>query len=138
MFQTMPLWPVRASTTANSVDALYIFLLVVSGLMSAAIFSQFFLLTLYMQQVLHYSALKTGAAYIALTLSIIVFSTVSQAMVTKLGIRRILPAGLATSAGALLLFARLPVDGHYLTDLLPPFLLSGIGLALAFVYICLG
>jgi EmrB/QacA subfamily drug resistance transporter len=111
----------------------------VSGLlMSAAIFSQFFLLTLYMQQVLHYSALKTGAAYIALTLSIIVFSTVSQAMVTKLGIRRILPAGLATSAGALLLFARLPVDGHYLTDLLPPFLLSGIGLALAFVPMSIG
>ena len=49
----------------------------------AAIFSQFFLLTLYMQQVLHYSALQTGAAYIAFTLAIIVFSGVSQAVVTR-------------------------------------------------------
>ena len=111
----------------------------VSGLlMGAAIFSQFFLLTLYMQQVLHYSALKTGVAYIALTVSIIGFSAVSQALVTRLGIRRVLPAGLALSAAALLLFARLPVHGHYLTDLLPAFLISGIGLALAFVPMSIG
>ncbi len=107
-------------------------------LMGGAIFSQFFLLTLYMQQVLHYSALKTGVAYIALTVSIIGFSALSQALVTRLGIRRVLPAGLALSAAALLLFARLPVHGHYLTDLLPAFLLSGIGLALAFVPMSIG
>ncbi|HET6876408.1 MAG TPA: DHA2 family efflux MFS transporter permease subunit [Jatrophihabitans sp.] len=111
----------------------------VSGLlMGAAIFSQFFLLTLYMQQVLHYSALKTGVAYITLTFSIIAFSAVSQALVTRIGIRRVLPAGLALSAAALILFARLPVHGHYLTDLLPAFLLSGIGLALAFVPMSIG
>jgi MFS family permease len=96
------------------------------------------LLTLYMQQVLHYSALKTGAAYIALTLTIISFSAVAQAMATRFGIRRILPLGLALSAGALFLFARLPVDGHYATDLLPAFLLSGIGLAMAFVPMSIG
>ena len=50
-------------------------------LLGGAIFSQFFLLTLYMQQVLHYSALKTGVAYIALTLTIIAFSGVAQALV---------------------------------------------------------
>ena len=111
----------------------------VSGLlMGAAIFSQFFLLTLYMQQVLHYSALKTGVAYIALTLTIIVFSAVSQALVTRIGIRRVLPAGLVLSAAALILFARLPVDGHYVTDLLPAFLISGVGLALAFVPMSIG
>jgi EmrB/QacA subfamily drug resistance transporter len=107
-------------------------------LVSGAIFSQFFLLTLYMQQVLHYSALKTGVAYIALTLAIISFSAVSQALVSRLGIRRILPAGLALSAAALVLFARLPVHGHYFTDLFPAFLLSGIGLALAFVPMSIG
>ena len=102
----------------------------VSGLlMGGAVFSQFFLLTLYMQQVLHYSALKTGVAYIALTLTIIVFSAVSQALATRFGIRRVLPVGLALSAGALVLFARLPVDGHYFWDLFPAFLISGIGLA---------
>ncbi len=107
-------------------------------LMGAAIFSQFFLLTLYMQQVLHYSALKTGVAYIALTVTIVGFSAVSQALVTRLGIRPILTAGLAVSAVALVLFARLPVHGHYWPDLLPAFLLSGIGLALAFVPMSIG
>jgi MFS family permease len=111
----------------------------VSGLlMGAAVFSQFFLLTLYMQQVLHYSALKTGVAYVALTVTVVSFSAVSQALVTRLGIRRVLPVGLALSAAALVLFARLPVDGHYLTDLLPAFLLSGIGLALGFVPMSIG
>lgn len=107
-------------------------------LMGTAIFSMFFLLTLYMQQVLHYSALKTGVAYIALTVTIVSFSAVGQALVTRVGIRPILPAGLALSAAALLLFARLPVNGHYWTDLFPAFLLSGVGLALAFVPMSIG
>ena len=84
---------------------------------TAAVFSQFFLLTLYMQQVLHYSALKTGVAYIALTLTTIAFSAVSQGLVTKLGVRIVLPVGLALSTVALVLFAQLPVDGHYFCDL---------------------
>src|SRR5436309_1562733 len=107
-------------------------------LMGGAIFSQFFLLTLYMQEVLHYSAIKTGVAYIGLTLSIIGFSALSQALVTRIGVRRVLPVGLALSTVALLLFARLPVDGHYFTDLFPAFLISGVGLALAFVPMSIG
>src|SRR5206468_2825522 len=81
-----PLLPMRIfrlrTLTASNITGL---------LMGGAIFSQFFLLTLYMQQVLHYSAIKTGVAYIALTLTIIGFSAVSQALVTRLGIRRVLP-----------------------------------------------
>ena len=66
----------------------------VSGLlMGGAIFAQFFLLTLYMQQVLHYSALKTGLAYIGLTLTIIVFSALAQALVTRFGVRRCCRSG---------------------------------------------
>jgi EmrB/QacA subfamily drug resistance transporter len=107
-------------------------------LMGGAIFAQFFLLTLYMQEVLHYSALKTGVAYIGLTLTIIVFSAVAQALVTRLGVRRVLPAGLALSTVALVLFARLPVDGHYFTDLFPAFMISGLGLAFAFVPMSIG
>src|ERR687888_801420 len=111
----------------------------VSGLlMGGAIFSQFFLLTLYMQQVLHYSALKTGVAYIGLTLSIIVFSAASQALVTRIGVRRVLPVGLALSTVALVLFARLPVHGDYFADLFPAFIISGLGLALAFVPMSIG
>jgi EmrB/QacA subfamily drug resistance transporter len=107
-------------------------------LMGGAIFSQFFLLTLYMQQVLHYSAIKTGVAYIGLTLTIIVFSVVAQAIVTRVGIRRVLPLGLALSTVALVWFARLPVHGSYFSDLFPPFIISGLGLALAFVPMSIG
>jgi len=128
-----PLLPMRIfrlrTLTASNITGL---------LMGAAIFSQFFLLTLYMQQVLHYSALKTGVAYIALTLAIISFSAISQMLVTRIGIRRVLPAGLLFSAAALILFARLPVHGHYFSNLFPAFLLSGVGLALAFVPISIG
>jgi EmrB/QacA subfamily drug resistance transporter len=111
----------------------------VAGLMmGAAVFSQFFLLTLYMQEVLHYSALQTGVAYIALTLSIIVFANVAQALALRVGIRPLLAGGLLMAAGGLVLYARLPVDGHYFWDLFPAFLLSGIGMAFAFVPMTIG
>src|SRR5437588_985339 len=104
----------------------------------AAVFSQFFLLTLYMQQVLHYSALQTGAAYLTFTLSIIIFSTLSQALVTRIGIRRVLPAVLPLATVGLLIDARLPVHGHYFSDLFPAFLIGGIGMAFAFVPMSIG
>ncbi len=107
-------------------------------LMGAAVFSQFFLLTLYMQQVLHYSALQTGVAYVALTLSIIVFANVAQALALRVGIRRLLPIGLLLVAAGLALYARLPVDGHYFWDLFPAFLLSGIGMAFGFIPMTIG
>lgn len=111
----------------------------VSGLLlSASLFSQFFLLTLYMQQVLHYSALKTGVAYIGLTLTIIAFSSVAQALATRVGVRPVLTAGMLVAAAALVLYTRLPVHGHYFWDLFPAFILSGLGLALSFVPMSIG
>jgi EmrB/QacA subfamily drug resistance transporter len=109
-----------------------------SFLMAGSLFSMFFLLTLYMQEVLHYSAIKTGVAYVAITLTIIVFSAAGQALVTRLGVRTVLPVGLALSAASLVLYARLPIEGHYFFDLFPAFLLSGVGLALAFVSVSIG
>jgi EmrB/QacA subfamily drug resistance transporter len=107
-------------------------------LMGGAVFSQFFLLTLYMQQVLHYSALETGVAYIALTLAVISFSAIGQALVNRFGVRPVLASGLALSAVALVMFARLPVDGTYFADLFPAFIVSGVGLALGFVPMTVG
>jgi EmrB/QacA subfamily drug resistance transporter len=128
-----PLLPLRIfrlrTLTASNISGL---------LLAGAVFSQFFLLTLYMQQVLHYSALKTGVAYIALTLTIIAFSGVSQALATRIGVRSVLTAGLALSAVGLVLYAQLPVGGHYFWDLFPAFLVSGVGLALAFVPMSIG
>ena len=91
-----------------------------------------------MQQVLHYSALKTGVAYIGLTVTTIAFSAVAQGLVTKFGVRRVLPVGLALSTVALVLFAQLPVDGHYFWDLFPGFIISGLGLAFVFIPMSIG
>ncbi|HEX4720799.1 MAG TPA: MFS transporter [Thermoleophilaceae bacterium] len=130
---TAPLLPLRMfrlrTLTGSNVAGL---------LLGAAVYSQFFLLTLYMQQVLHYSALKTGVAYIALTLTTIAFSAVSQGLVTRLGVRTVLPAGLALSTVALVLFAQLPVHGHYFRNLFPGFVVSGLGLALVFIPMSIG
>ena len=106
---------------------------VTSFLVGTALFSQFFLGTLYMQQVLHYSALKTGVAYLPLTLTIIVLAGVAQSLVTRVGVRRVLPVGLALAAGALVLLAQLPADGHYFWDVFPAFVISAIGLAFTFI-----
>ena len=107
-------------------------------LLGGAVFSQFFLLTLYMQQVLHYTAMQTGVAYITLTFAVIVFANVAQSLALRVGIRRVLPVGLLLSAVALVLYARVPVDGHYFWDLFPGFLLGGIGLALGFIPLTIG
>ena len=84
------------------------------------VFSQFFLLTLYMQQVLHYSAIETGVAYLALTLTIIVSrERRPERSSTRFGVRRVLPVGLALAAAALVLSRSCRLDGHYFCDLFP-------------------
>src|SRR6476661_3669891 len=104
-----------------------------AAVIGAIAFSEFFLLTLYMQQVLGYSAIQTGVGFVAVTFTIIVFSNVAQTLVTRLGVRSVLTAGLTLDALALVLFTQLPVHGHYFWDLFPAFLISGVGLALSFV-----
>jgi hypothetical protein len=99
----------------------------------AVAFAQFFLLTLYMQDVLHYSAIRTGVAFIAITASIAIFANFGQALTTRLGVRRVLTTGLLLTAAAGALETRLPVHGSYFADVFPPLVLGGIGLALSFV-----
>src|SRR4029079_19076803 len=82
-----------------------------AAMIGAIAFSEFFLLTLYMQQVLGYSAIETGVGFVAVTFTIIVFSNVAQTLVTRLGVRAVLTTGLALDAVALLLFTQLPVHG---------------------------
>ncbi len=106
---------------------------IVGFLIGASLFSQFFLLSLYMQQVLHYSALKTGVAYVATTFLSVLFAMVAQALVNRVGTRIVLPIGLGLIMVATLLYTRLPVNGSYVANLLPGFVLAGVGLGLAFV-----
>jgi EmrB/QacA subfamily drug resistance transporter len=104
-----------------------------AAMIGAIAFSEFFLLTLYMQQVLGYSAIETGVGFVAVTFTIIVFSNVAQTLVTRVGVRAVLTTGLVLDAVALGLFTELPVHGHYFWNLFPAFLVSGVGLALSFV-----
>jgi EmrB/QacA subfamily drug resistance transporter len=105
----------------------------IAVLVGSIMFSMFFLLTLYMQEVLHYSAIQTGAAFVTTTLAIVIFANVGQALVSRLGVRRVLTAGLLLTAVALAMLTRLPTDGQYFPDLFPAYLVSGIGMALTFV-----
>ena len=105
---------------------------------TSAVFSQFFLLTLYMQQVLHFSALKTGVAYIGLTVTTIAFSTVSQGLVTKLGVTPRAAARAYALDACAPAVRELPVHGHYFWNLFPGFILSGLGLAFVFIPMSIG
>ena len=106
---------------------------IVGFLIGAAIFSMFFLLSLYMQQVLGYSALKTGFAYLLVAITIIIAAGASQALVTKIGVRTVLAVGMALTVAGLLWFSQVSVGGSYLMDLVPGFILAGLGLGFSFV-----
>jgi EmrB/QacA subfamily drug resistance transporter len=97
------------------------------------VFGMFFLLSLYMQQVLGFSALKTGVGYLAVALTAIVASGIAQALVTRVGVRPILALGMGLIGGGLIYFTQISPDGSYVADLLPGFLLVGVGLGFAFV-----
>jgi len=103
------------------------------AIVGAVAFSEFFLLTLYLQDVLHYSAVQSGAAFSAFALSVVVMSNLAQAIVGRLGVRSTLTIGLLTSAVSVAALTQIPVDGHYFWDLFPWFVLGGAGMGLSFV-----
>ncbi|HVI36264.1 MAG TPA: MFS transporter, partial [Gaiellales bacterium] len=106
---------------------------IVGLLLGAAIFSMFFLLSLYMQQVLGYSALKAGVAYLLVASVIVVAAGASQALVTRIGVRSVLITGMVLLVAGLLWFSQVSVHGAYATDLAPGFILAGVGLGFSFV-----
>jgi EmrB/QacA subfamily drug resistance transporter len=99
----------------------------------ATAFAQFFLLTLYLQEVLRYSPIETGIAFIAITVTIVAASNLGQSLSTRLGARPVLSAGLLLTAAGGALYAQMPADGHYFWDVFPALIVSGVGLALTFV-----
>jgi len=113
----LSLWRNRSVTGAN----------VVSALQASALFAVFYATTLYMQQVLHYSALRTGLAYVPFGLSILVAAGIAPAVVTAAGIRVTSVAGSAVSLAGLVLLARVPAGGHLLTDIIVPTVIVGLG-----------
>ena len=103
------------------------------AIVGAVAFSEFFLLTLYLQDVLRYSAVQTGSAFAAFALSVVVASNFAQALVSRVGVRATLTAGLLVAASSVALLTSLPVDGHYFSDIFPAFVLGGIGMGFSFV-----
>jgi EmrB/QacA subfamily drug resistance transporter len=106
---------------------------VIGVLIGAALFSMFFFLSRYMQEVLRYDALKTGLSYLPLALVIIVSAGVASQLVTKLGFKPVLVAGMVLVTIGLLWFTQLPEDGVYLKDIIAPMILAAFGLGFAFV-----
>jgi EmrB/QacA subfamily drug resistance transporter len=102
-------------------------------LIAAALFSMFFFISLYMQQVLGFSALEAGLAYLPLAVGIIVTAGATAGLVTRFGFKPVLVSGLVVTAAGLVWFTQVDAGGSYVSDLLGPMLLAAIGLGLAFV-----
>ena len=106
---------------------------VIGLLLGVTVFGMFFLLSLYMQEVLGFSAIKTGVGYLAVALTAVVASGVAQALVTRAGVKPVLAAGMILLAAGLAYFTQISVNGTYFGDLFVGFILIGIGLGFSFV-----
>lgn len=106
---------------------------IVGILTGMSLFSMFFLITLYLQQVLGQDALEAGLSYLPLAISIILAAGIAGQLVTRIGFKPVLVTGLLFVAVALAWFNQISPDGSYLADVLGPSILAGIGLGLSFV-----
>ena len=106
--------------------------------LGGAVFGLIFILTLYMQQVLGYSPIETGLAWLAMSLTALASSIAGSVLVTRVGPRLPLSIGLILAAVGLVWLAQIPADGDYVTDLLPGLLIVGIGLGASFVSLSIG
>src|SRR3954451_5420752 len=123
-----PLLPLRVLRSRNVAGANLVQMLMVAGLLGV-----FFLAVLYLQRVLGYDAVHPGAAFLPISLSIGVLSLgFSARLNARFGPRNVLVPALAAIVAGLFGLSRVPVDGHYVTDLLPAMVLLGIGGGLAF------
>jgi EmrB/QacA subfamily drug resistance transporter len=104
-------------------------------IMGTALFAMFLMLTLYMQQVLGLSPIETGVGYLAVAGTAIIWANVAAAAVTRVGVKPALVFGMSLMTAGLLYFTQVSVDGSYWRDLLPGFLIIGLGMPFAYVAI---
>ncbi len=126
----LPLRLFRLSTVAGS-NA-------VGFLLTGSFYTFIFVGTLYMQQVLHYSALKTGVAWLAASLTSVACAGLSQMLVTKTSAKMVMVFGMALIGGGILWATQIPTDGNFWHDLAGPFFISGMGTAFAFIPVSIG
>src|SRR5439155_319851 len=93
----------------------------------ALVFATFFVLTLYVQQVLHWSALRTGVTFLATAGTTVIWAGVSQGLTTRFGPRPVMVIGLLVLAASLGWYTQIPVHGHYWPDLLPAYITFALG-----------
>jgi len=105
----------------------------IQALLGAALFGMFFLVTLFLQNVLHYSALKAGAAFVPATVIMMGAAGVMAQIVSHTGVRPLVAGGTATAAAGMLLLSRLTPDSSYLTGVMLPMMLLTAGLGSVFV-----
>ena len=105
----------------------------VSLLLGGSFFTFIFVATLYMQQVLGYSALQTGIAWLATSVTSVAFAGLSQALVTRGSAKSVMAIGMALIGGGIIWTAQAPVHGHFLNNLVAPLFIVGIGTAFAFI-----
>jgi len=110
---------------------------VVMLFVAAGMFAMFFFASIYVQEVLGYSPLKAGLAFMPVTAGIIAGAGLSQQLISRVGVRAVGVAGMAIAAVGLLILSRIPVAGTYAGDLLPGLLTMSIGLGMTFVPITL-
>jgi EmrB/QacA subfamily drug resistance transporter len=102
-------------------------------LLGGSFFAFIFVGTLYMQEVLHYSALQTGIAWLAASLTSIALAGVSQALVTRGGAKFVMAIGMTLIGAGIVWATQVPVNGHFVGNLLGPFVVAGAGTAFAFI-----
>ena len=111
----------------------------VAGLLLGGSFFAFvFVGTLYMQQVLHYSALQSGLAWLAASLTSVALAGISQWLVTRGGAKIVMAIGMTLIGAGVIWATQVPVDGHFLANLAGPFAVAGAGTAFAFIPISIG
>jgi EmrB/QacA subfamily drug resistance transporter len=102
-------------------------------LLGGSFFAFIFVGTLYMQEVLHYSSLQSGLAWLAASLTSVAFAGVSQALVTRIGTRFVMAVGMAMIGGGAIWATQVPVHAHFLANLAGPMAVAGAGTAFAFI-----
>jgi EmrB/QacA subfamily drug resistance transporter len=110
----------------------------VGFLLGASFFAFIFIGTLYMQQVLHYSALQAGVAWLAASLTSVALAGLSQKLVTLISAGPVMAVGMALIGGGILWATQAPAHGHFWADLAGPFVVAGAGTAFAFVPVSIG
>jgi EmrB/QacA subfamily drug resistance transporter len=119
----LSIFRIRSLLTAN----------VAMFLAMSGMFAMFFFNTLYLQRVLGYGPLEAGLAFLPFTAGVMLSATVASQFATRLGVRPIAAVGFLLTAGGLILLTQLPVDGSYLTDVLPALLLASLGMGAVFM-----